>query len=296
MTPAPAPAPVPVVGSIAEVRASVRAARDSRLSIGLVPTMGALHEGHARLIETCRNDADFVVVSIFVNPTQFGPDEDFTRYPRTLESDLEICRHAGANLVFHPEVSEIYPSGHLETFVEVPGLSDRLEGATRAGHFRGVATVVMKLLNIVRPDQAHFGEKDYQQLLVIRRMVRDLDLAVEIRGVPTVREPDGLARSSRNRYLDPPQRAASVVLSRALDAAVRAVQEGERSADRIRQVLSQTVQSERAAKLDYAEVADAVTLEPLSTLQGSRPARALLAARVGPARLIDNAALPMPLS
>jgi pantoate--beta-alanine ligase len=284
-----------LVRSVAEVRALVRSARAEGNSMGLVPTMGALHEGHAHLIEACRRDADFVVVSIFVNPAQFGPSEDLGRYPRTLEADLRLCASAGASVVFHPEVVEMYPSGRLETFVEVPGLSDRLEGEARPGHFRGVATVVLKLLNIVGPDLAHFGEKDFQQLLVIQKLVEDLDVPVEIRGVPTVREPDGLALSSRNRYLDPAQREAATVLSRALQGGIRAVLGGERSADRVRQVLRQTVESERRAELDYAEVADAETLEPLSSLDGPRPARLLIAARVGPARLIDNAGLPFPL-
>lgn len=284
-----------LVRSIAEVRSLVRSARSEGKSIGLVPTMGALHQGHARLVETCRREAGFVVVSIFVNPAQFSPSEDLGRYPRTLEADLRLCASAGASAVFHPEVATMYPSGGLETSVEVPGLSNRLEGKARPGHFRGVATVVLKLLNIVGPDLAHFGEKDYQQLLVIRRMVRDLDVPVEIRAVPTVREPDGLALSSRNRYLDPAQREAATVLSRALQGGIRTVLGGERSADRVRQVLRQTVESERRAELEYAEVADTETLEPLSSLEGPQPARLLIAARVGPARLIDNAGLPFPL-
>lgn len=287
------PGSLPVPRTIPEVRSAVRIARAEGKTVGLVPTMGALHEGHARLIQKCREDAGFVVVSIFVNPTQFGPSEDLSRYPRTLEADLDLCASAGAGAVFDPEVSTIYPSGGLETYVEVPGLSDRLEGGARPGHFRGVATVVLKLLNIVGPDLAYFGEKDYQQLLVIRRMVRDLDVPVEIRGVPTVREPDGLALSSRNRYLDPDQREAAAVLFRALQAAIGASEQGERSTDRIRQILRRTVESEQRAELDYAEVVDAETLEPLSRIEASRPVRALVAARVGPARLIDNAGLPV---
>ncbi len=267
---------IDVLRTIPEIRSRVRLARAEGKSIGLVPTMGALHEGHGRLIEACRRDSDFVVVSIFVNPTQFGPSEDLSRYPRTLDSDLKLCVSAGAEAVFHPEVEEMYPSGRLETFVEVPGLSDRLEGASRPGHFRGVATVVLKLLNIVGPDLAHFGEKDFQQLRVIQRLVADLDVPVEIRGVPTVREPDGLALSSRNRYLDPAQRVAAGVLWKALEAGREAVERGERSADRIRQILSRTVESERQAELDYAEVADAETLEPLG-------AAGRVSARAGPA-------------
>ncbi len=285
---------ISVVESIPAVRASVRAAKAGGRTVGFVPTMGALHAGHARLVEIARRDSGFVVVSIFVNPTQFGPNEDLSRYPRTPEADLRICAEAGADLVFMPAVGTMYPSGGLATFVDVPGPSDRLEGAARPGHFRGVATVVLKLLNIVGPDLAFFGEKDYQQLLVVRRMAADLDLPVEIRGVPTVREPDGLAMSSRNRYLGPEDRRAATVLWRALQAAGAAVAAGERSADRVRQILRSTVESEVGAQLDYAEVADAGSLEPIATLAADRPARALLAARVGPARLIDNAPLPLP--
>jgi pantoate--beta-alanine ligase len=289
-------AAAPVVATIREVRAAVAEARRAGRRVGFVPTMGALHAGHGRLVEVCRGDVGdgLVVVSIFVNPTQFGPDEDLARYPRTPEADVALCAGAGADLVFMPAVEEMYPSGRLATFVEVPGPSTPLEGERRPGHFRGVATVVMKLFQVVGPDLAHFGEKDYQQLLVIRRMVADLDVPVEVRGVPTVREPDGLALSSRNRYLDADDRKAAVVLSRALQAAQALAASGERSAERIRRTLRETVESEGRAHLDYAEVADAETLEPLDALGAGRAARALLAARVGPARLIDNAPLPLP--
>jgi len=275
----------------ADLRLAIQHARARNLNVGLVPTMGALHEGHVRLVEECKREADFVVVSIFVNPTQFGPAEDYSRYPRTMAADLDACRRGGASLVFAPAVEAMYPTGTLGTYVEVPGLADILEGASRPGHFRGVATVVLKLLNLVGPDVAHFGEKDYQQLALIRRAVIDLDVPTRIVGVETVREPDGLAMSSRNRYLDGPHRAAATVLSRSLGLAREAVRGGETSADRVRQILRSAVESEHLASLDYAEVADAATLEPLATLQAGRPARALLAARVGPTRLIDNAPL-----
>jgi pantoate--beta-alanine ligase len=278
--------------TIAEIRAEVGKARRGGLSIGLVPTMGALHAGHLRLVEEARAASGLVVVSIFVNPTQFGPNEDFRRYPRSLEADLELCARGGADLIFAPAVEEMYPDGPSSTFVEVPSLSDRLEGASRPGHFRGVATVVLKLFTIVGPDLAFFGAKDYQQLQVIRRMVADLDVPVEVRAVPTVREADGLAMSSRNRYLDGDQRRAAVVLSRALDRASEAVRGGERDADRVRQILRQTLESEPLASLDYAEVADADTLEPAREVGPGRVTVALIAARVGPARLIDNATLP----
>jgi pantoate--beta-alanine ligase len=282
---------IPVVETVESVRHALKNARAEGLRIGLVPTMGALHEAHVRLIEACRRNGEFVVVSNFVNPTQFGPGEDFERYPRTLDADRLRCAEGGASLIFAPSVAEMYPGGRPLTFVEVPGLSDVFEGASRPGHFRGVATVVMKLFQIVQPDVACFGEKDYQQLLVIRRMVEDLDVPVVIRSMPTVREPDGLAMSSRNRYLNPDQRRAARVLSTALFRAREAVQEGERDADRIRQNMRETVELEALAKLDYAEVADAATLEPLTAVGDGRNGVALLAVRIGPARLIDNLTL-----
>jgi pantoate--beta-alanine ligase len=277
---------------VEEVRASVSEARSSGLRVGLVPTMGALHEGHACLIEQCRAETGYVVVSIFVNPTQFGPSEDFSRYPRTLDADARLCESAGADLVFAPGVESMYPYGREgATFVEVPGFSDVLEGVSRPGHFRGVATVVLKLFSITRPDVAYFGAKDFQQQLVIRRMVADLNVPVEIRTVPTVREADGLALSSRNRYLNPDERRAAAALYRALTRAREAVQAGERDANRVRQILTETVESERLMTLDYAEVADAESLKPLVGLSPGQNAVALLAARAGATRLIDNAVL-----
>ena len=259
--------------------------------MGFVPTMGALHEGHTRLIERCRDEAGFVVVSIFVNPTQFGPTEDLARYPRTLPEDLRKCAASGADLVFVPTEAIIYPRGRSATFVEVPGLSQVLEGASRPGHFRGVATVVLALLEIVRPDVAVFGQKDYQQQLLIRRMIQDLHVPVELITEPTVREPDGLAMSSRNRFLSPEERTAAAVLYRALQHARDSVLRGERNANRVRQVLDTTVSLERLVTLAYAEVADADSLEPLVEIVPERRAVALLAARVGSTRLIDNALL-----
>ncbi len=274
--------------SIAQVRAAVDLARGAGRRVGFVPTMGALHEGHARLIEQCRAEAGLVVVSIFVNPTQFGPNEDLTRYPRTLAEDLRKCSSAGADLVFVPGETTIYPRGRAATFVEVPGLSHVLEGASRPEHFRGVATVVMALFQIVRPDLAVFGQKDYQQQLLIRRMIEDLHVPVELVVVPTVREQDGLAMSSRNRYLDPAQRKAASVLFRALQDARNAVASGQRDAERVRQVLDHTISLESAVKCDYVEVADADTLESLAVIEPERRAVALVAARVGSTRLIDN--------
>jgi pantoate--beta-alanine ligase len=284
-----------LVESVAEIRRAVAQARESGLVVGLVPTMGALHDGHVRLIERCRDQAGFVAVSIFVNPTQFGPNEDFTRYPRTMEDDLARSRTAGADLVFAPTPASIYPSGPLSTWVEVPGLSDVLEGASRPGHFRGVATVVLKLFEIVRPDLAVFGRKDYQQQLLIRRMVADLHVPVRIVTEPTVREADGLAISSRNRYLDPAERLAATVLYQALTRAGEAVSGGEASANRVRQILRDTIESRELVRLEYAEVADADTLEPLDQLGPESRAVALVAARVGSTRLIDNMPLGLGL-
>jgi len=280
-----------LVDSVPEVRRAVAAARAIGKRIGLVPTMGALHDGHVRLIADCRAEAGFVVVSIFVNPTQFGPGEDFERYPRPIEADLKRCEAAGAALVFAPTAAAVYPHGSRSTFVEVTGLSDVLEGASRPGHFRGVATVVLKLFEIVQPDLAIFGQKDYQQQLLIRRMVEDLHVPVDVYTRPTVREPDGLALSSRNRYLNPQERQAAAVLYRALEQARRAVAGGERRGDRVRQILRETLESEQLVKIDYAEVADADTLAPLDDLDAGRRAVALVAARVGTTRLIDNAVL-----
>jgi pantoate--beta-alanine ligase len=281
-----------VVEAVEDVRRAVAQARGRGLVVGLVPTMGALHDGHVRLIERCRAEAGWVAVSIFVNPTQFGPNEDFSRYPRTTDEDTARCRVAGADLIFAPTPQTVYPNGPRSTWVEVPALSDVLEGASRPGHFRGVATVVLKLFEIVRPDLSVFGQKDYQQQLLIRRMVADLHLPVRIVTEPTVREPDGLALSSRNRYLSPTERQAAAVLSVALSQARQAVLEGQSSANRVRQILRETIESRESVRLDYAEVADADTLEPLDRLGPESRAVALVAARVGSTRLIDN----MPLT
>jgi pantoate--beta-alanine ligase len=253
--------------------------------------MGALHDGHVQLIRHCRALTDLVVVSVFVNPTQFGAGEDFDRYPRPLDEDVRKCASAGAAIVFAPSVPTVYPHGPKSTIVDVPGLSEILEGASRPGHFRGVATVVLKLFELVRPDVAVFGQKDYQQHLVVRRMMEDLHVPVELSIVPTIREPDGLALSSRNRYLSRDERAAAPVLHRALARAQQAVAAGEHRADQVRQILRETLESEALVKVDYAEVADAGTLEPLDNLEKDRPAVALLAVRLGTTRLIDNAQL-----
>jgi pantoate--beta-alanine ligase len=280
-----------MVESVANLRRQVVDVRVSGKKVGLVPTMGALHDGHLRLIRQCRAETDFVIVSIFVNPTQFGAGEDLNRYPRPLEDDLRQSESAGADLVFVPTVETVYPHGINSTFVEVTGLSDIFEGASRPGHFRGVATVVLTLFEMVRPDLAVFGQKDYQQQLLVRRMISDLHVPVQLSICPTVREPDGLALSSRNRYLNPEQRQAAVVLNRALERARAAAQAGEFRSERIRQILHETLRSESMAELDYAEVANADTLERLGDIDNTHRAVALVAARFGTTRLIDNTLL-----
>jgi pantoate--beta-alanine ligase len=248
--------------------------------------MGALHAGHVALVERACADNDFVVVSIFVNPTQFGPQEDFQRYPRSLDRDLVLCEAAGANLVFHPPREVIYPPG-FRTFVEVTGLQDLLEGAARAGHFRGVCTVVLKLFNLVRPDRAYFGQKDAQQVRIIQQMVRDLDVDVEVVVCPTVRESDGLALSSRNRYLDDDQRRQAIVLSRALEEASSLHANGETDARKLQQVMANLITATPGAILEYAVVVDADTLSPLEQVRATT--LLALAVRFGTTRLIDNA-------
>ena len=269
--------------------AEMTAARDAAAgSVGLVPTMGFLHEGHLSLVRDARAGCDTVAVSIFVNPAQFGPGEDLDRYPRDEERDLALLRDEGADLVFMPPPEEVYPPGFGD-WVEVRGpIADRLEGEHRPGHFRGVATVVARLFRIVRPDRAYFGEKDAQQLRVIRRLMRDLGLPVDVVGRPIVREPDGLAMSSRNAYLSPDDRARALSLSRSLAEAEQSVREGERDASYIREAARRTLDA-AGVGVDYVSVADENTLEELETID--RPALLLLAVRVGATRLIDNTLL-----
>lgn len=267
-------------------RAALLAARQSLPSpVGLVPTMGALHAGHRSLLDHARPDNKSVVASIFVNPTQFGPLEDYERYPRDEAADLEVMRAAGVDLVFAPEVEEMYPEG-FGTRIEVGPLGDILEGAMRPGHFAGVATVVTILFSLVRPERAYFGQKDGQQTIIVRRLGRDLGLPGEIVVVPTVREPDGLAMSSRNRYLSPEERSAAPVLYRALMAAEEAYAAGERDAQRLRALMHRELEAEPLASADYVSVADAETLAELERIE--RPALASLAVRFPSARLIDS--------
>ena len=262
-----------------------RQARAEGRLTGLVPTMGALHAGHLSLIEAAKRDANPVVVSIFVNPKQFGPSEDYKKYPRDLESDRRKLEEAGVDYLFAPSVEDIYPAG-FRTYVNVEGLSDRLEGKTRPGHFRGVATVVLKLLEIVVPRFAYFGRKDAQQARIIRQMAADLALDSEIVVCPIVREPDGLAFSSRNQYLSPAERKAATVLYRALSGARRAIEEGERDAMKIVALMRRELAEEPLASPDYSQIVDADSIEPVVRL--TRSCLVLLAARFGSTRLIDN--------
>lgn len=277
---------VEVLETVAAVRARVRDERRAGKSIGLVPTMGYLHEGHLSLIRRARAECDFVVVSIFVNPLQFGPHEDYNVYPRDLKRDTALAAEAGADVIFHPTPEEMYPEG-FQTHVEVEKLSQGLCGAFRPGHFRGVATVVTKLFNIVSPDKAYFGEKDAQQLAVIRRMVRDLNLDIEIVPMPIVRESDGLALSSRNTYLSPEERRAATVLYRALLYGRDLIAAGERDGLRVRDAVRRTLESEPlVSRIDYVAVVDPDTLEEKTTLSGS--VMLAVAAYIGKVRLIDN--------
>jgi pantoate--beta-alanine ligase len=271
-----------VVQTIADVR---RIHRERPGTWGLVPTMGFLHKGHVSLVERARAENDHVGASIFVNPTQFGPTEDLAAYPRDLERDLDLLAKAGADLVWVPPVEEVYPPG-FQTYVTVEDVARPLEGAARPSHFRGVATVVAKLFNVFQPDRAYFGQKDAQQVAVIKRMAHDLDFPLEIVVCPTVREADGLALSSRNTYLTPDQRAAAPVLYRALCAARDAWQGGEHDGERLRQVMRAVLDAEPLARTDYVSAADPMTLAELG--DASRGVLLSMAVRVGRARLIDN--------
>jgi len=256
--------------------------------VGFVPTMGYLHEGHLALVRRARAENPSVVVSIFVNPTQFGPQEDFNSYPRDTRRDLALLGKEGTDVVFMPSVVEMYPR-QFDSWVEVGKVTERLEGASRPGHFRGVATVCAKLFNIVQPTTAYFGQKDAQQAVVIKKMVADLNMSLEIVTVPTVREPDGLAMSSRNTYLNPEERKASVVLYQALSLAQKLWSQGEIDADRLREEMIKLIQKQPLANIDYVSVANAETLDELDTV--SLPALVSLAVKIGKTRLIDNVVL-----
>jgi pantoate--beta-alanine ligase len=274
-----------VAETIEALRTQLAAARQARQSVGLVPTMGALHAGHLALIDQARRENDYVVVSIFVNPAQFGANEDFHRYPRPFEKDAARCEAHGVDLIFHPSPEEMYPPGY-RTYIEVRRLQDGLCGASRPDHFRGVATVVLKLFNLVQPDRAYFGQKDAQQVRVIQRMAADLNLPLTVVVVPTVREPDGLALSSRNQYLAPDQRRHATALWRALTEARTRIDAGERDAEVIRRLLADRIAATPGAALDYAAVVDADSLEAVARLRG--PTLLALAVKFGATRLIDN--------
>ncbi len=263
--------------------------RQGTKRLGLVPTMGALHEGHLSLVREAKAKSDAVAVSIFVNPTQFGPKEDFGKYPRTFERDCDLLRQEGVDLLFAPSPEEMYPPG-ATTWVHVEGLSDKLCGRSRPGHFRGVTTVVSQLFHIVEPDLALFGQKDAAQLAIIRRMVRDLHMPVEIVACPIVREPDGLAMSSRNAYLDPQQRKSALVLHRSLERARQMVARGTRDSTELIAAAKEIFREEPSVRLDYFELVDPNNLEPLAKLDKS--ALVAVAAFVGATRLIDNIILP----
>jgi pantoate--beta-alanine ligase len=277
--------PVTTVSTIAEVRAHLDRARADGCTVGFVPTMGYLHDGHASLLRTARAETDVVVLSIFVNPLQFAPDEDLDAYPRDLTGDTALAAAAGCDLVFAPSTREMYPEPVLTT-VSVREVSAPLEGRTRPTHFDGVATVVTKLFSIIGPCRAYFGEKDFQQLAVVRRLVADLSLPVEVVGCATVREDDGLAMSSRNAYLSAAERAAAPVLHRALRAGLAAVEGLETDPAAVRAAMAAVIEAEPLARLDYAEVVDAATFQVPDPLAGE--VRLLVAARFGGARLIDN--------
>ena len=277
-----------VLSTIREARTAIAELRRQGRSIGLVPTMGALHAAHRSLIDEAVTRCDAVAVSIFVNPTQFGPGEDYERYPRTLEADLTICREAGAALVFAPKAKEMYPD-RFATSVHVAKLTERLCGAHRPGHFDGVTTVVAKLLNALTPDMAFFGEKDYQQLKVIERMTRDLNMPIEIVACPTIREDDGLAMSSRNRYLSTEQRKQALSLSKSMREAARSIAEGTRDAADLVRGMKRRILEVGPARIDYIAIVDPETLQPVEKVCG--PARICMAVRIGNCRLIDNLAV-----
>jgi len=278
-----------ICSGISETRAACRDARASGQRLGLVPTMGALHEGHLSLMRAARAQCDAVAVSIFVNPTQFGPAEDLSKYPRPFDRDRQLLEKEGVEILFAPPVEEVYANSSASAWVVVEGLSEKLDGRSRPGHFRGVTTIVCKLFHIVEPEAAFFGQKDAAQLAVIRRMVRDLDFAVEIVACPIVREPDGLAMSSRNAYLNPEERQRALVLHRSLQEVRQQFQGGERSAAKMVSAAQKVLAGEPQVRLDYFEIVDPNTLDPVERI--SQETLVAVAAYVGATRLIDNLVL-----
>lgn len=274
-----------IVHTVEEVRAEVKEWRKAGLSVGLVPTMGYLHEGHKSLIDRAVKENDKVVVSVFVNPMQFGPTEDLASYPRDLQRDAALCEDAGAALIFNPEPENMY-SEDFSSFIDMNTLTKGLCGKTRPIHFRGVCTVVGKLFNIVQPDKAYFGQKDAQQLAVIRHMVNDLNFNLEIVGCPIIREEDGLAKSSRNTYLNAEERQAALILSKSLECGRELIEAGEKDTAVIKKAITEMIETEPLAKIDYVEIVDWNTLEPVDTIEG--PVLNAIAVYIGKTRLIDN--------
>ena len=272
------------MGTVKEVREQVKEWKKQGLSVGFVPTMGYLHEGHKSLMDAARKGNDKVVVSIFVNPMQFGPTEDLATYPRDLDHDAALCESAGVDLIFHPEAEEMYEKDFC-SFVDMTGLTEGLCGKTRPIHFRGVCTVVNKLFNIVTPDHAYFGQKDGQQLAVIKRMVRDLNMDIEIVGCPIVREEDGLAKSSRNTYLSPEERKAALILSKTV-ALGKELAKTEKDANKVVEAMKKNIETEPLAKIDYVEAVDALSMAPVEKLEGT--CMLAMAVYIGKTRLIDN--------
>ena len=273
-----------IVGTVKEVREQVKEWKKQGLSVGFVPTMGYLHEGHKSLMDAARKGNDKVVVSIFVNPMQFGPTEDLATYPRDLDHDAALCESAGVDLIFHPEAEEMYEKDFC-SFVDMTGLTEGLCGKTRPIHFRGVCTVVNKLFNIVTPDHAYFGQKDGQQLAVIKRMVRDLNMDIEIVGCPIVREEDGLAKSSRNTYLSSEERKAALILSKTV-ALGKGLAKTEKDANKVVEAMKKNIETEPLAKIDYVEAVDALSMAPVEKLEGT--CMLAMAVYIGKTRLIDN--------
>ena len=276
---------IKVVSTVCETRAQVKEWKNQGLTVGLVPTMGYLHEGHQSLIKKAVEENDRVVVSVFVNPIQFAPNEDLETYPRDLEADKRLCDSTGADLIFHPTPEEMYPDG-FSTHIQMDNLTKELCGKTRPTHFGGVCTVVGKLFNIVHPDKAYFGQKDAQQLAIIKRMVRDLNFDIEIVGCPIIREPDGLAKSSRNTYLSADERKAALILSKAIRLGEELVADGERNAQTIIKAMTDKINTEPLARIDYVNVVDALSIEPLDVIKDE--VLVAIAVYIGKTRLIDN--------
>jgi len=274
-----------IITTIKDIKKEISQAQRKRLTIGFVPTMGALHQGHLTLMQQAKNESNIVIISIFVNPLQFGPKEDFRRYPRSLKSDVGLARTAGVNIIFAPTVKEMY--ANTLTFVDMSNLTNKLCGKSRPGHFRGVLTVVAKLFNIIQPDIAYFGQKDFQQALIIKKMAQDLNMNLEIKTRPTVREPDGLAMSSRNKYLDVTHRTYANRLYRSLLKAKGLILSGEKSCKKIRNAMLAIIKTIPGNRIDYVEIADPETLESIERIK-NRPVLIALAVYVGKTRLIDN--------